>query len=599
MIHPDDRGRLVADQDAAVRSGRPLRHEARIRRTDGQYRWFQLDASPARDGDGRPAEWFGVAADVHDERLAVESLRETAERTQLAAAAAGIGFWAWDVASNTDRADAQHNRTMGLAAAAESGPLSVFLARVHPDDRDRVTAALTRATEQPVDFAIRFRVVHDDGQVRWVVKHGRPVFDEGQTPRGQSPRAARVIGTLLDVTDRVVAEQERDRLIEQEQGARRAAEAASDAKDQFLANVSHELRTPLSAIMLWAKVLRTTADPVDPQTAEGLGAIVRAAESQRELIEDLLDTSRIVSGKLRLDARRVAVAPLVHEAVEQVRPAAELKRVTMGVAVGDDVGEVDVDPDRLRQVLWNLLSNAVKFTPADGRVDVAVRPDGDSLEITVTDTGRGIPPAQLPHVFERFWQAESAARQTQGGLGLGLAIAKQLVELHGGTIDVQSAGPGRGSTFRIRLPLPAVEPAPRTTHRRGEKATPSLSGVRILLVEDDAATRDALVVVLRAAGADVTPAGTAADALTAFTDVRPDLILSDLGLPDGDGNDLIRRIRTLEADRRAPVTPAVALTALVRRQDRRRTAESGFQQHMAKPVDPDRLVRTLWTLLET
>ncbi len=590
-IHPDDRDPSRAAYEAAIRTGEPLRREHRLRRADGEYRWFRIDARPSRDPAGGAVEWFGVATDVHDERAAVESLRESAERTQLAAGAAGIGFWAWDVLSNTDRGDAQHNGIMGLAPAPAGGPLSLFMDRVHPDDRDRVLVALTRATEQAADFAIRFRVVHDGGEVRWVVKHGRPVF-EGQ------PRAVRVIGTLLDVTDRMRAEQERDRLIEQEQGARRAAEAANDAKDQFLANVSHELRTPLSAIMLWSKMLRTSRASDERQVTEGLDAIVRAAESQRELIEDLLDTSRIVAGKLRLDARRVAVRPLILEAMEQVRPAADAKRVTVGLTAGEGLQGVDVDPDRLRQVLWNLLSNAVKFTPAGGRVDVAARQDAEAFEVSVTDSGRGIAPDQLPHVFERFWQAESAARQTQGGLGLGLAIAKQLVELHGGTIDAHSGGVGKGSTFRIRLPLPAEGRNVRAPARRGERS-PSLTGIRILLVEDDVPTRDALVVVLKAAGAEVTPVGTSIDALRAFDAIHPDLIVSDVGLPDGDGNDLIRQIRTLEADRKAVVTPAVALTALVRRQDRRRTSESGFQQHVAKPVDPERLVRTLWALLET
>ena len=229
-------------------------------------------------------------------------------------------------------------------------------------------------------------------------------------------------------------------------------------------------------------------------------------------------------------------------------------------------------------------------------MNVTAARDGDVVDLAVTDTGRGIAAGQLPHVFDRFWQAESTGRRTKPGLGLGLSITKQLVELHGGTIDVHSGGAGRGSTFRIRLPLPASpHPVQRPAPDRGEG---QLGGVRVLLVEDDVATRDALAVLLRAAGATVVTAGTTADALAAYDADRPDVIVSDIGLPDADGNDLIRRVRTRESERKLPATPAVALTALARRQDRRRTAESGFQQHLAKPVDPDRLIRTLWSMLE-
>ena len=591
VIHPDDRGRSMDDFRRSVADAQPFRHEHRVRRADGEYRWCLVQGLPLVLPDGTVSEWFGAATDVHEQRTAMQSLQETADRIRLAVEATHMGFWEWDMATDQVRTEPQHNRILGLPLATGSGPLSMFLHPVHPDDRDRVRAVLMGVPSQHKDFDVEFRVVWPDATTHWVAKYGRPEFDPANPGR-----ATRVLGTTLDVTERKAAEVDLDARLAREQAGRESAEAASEAKDQFLANVSHELRTPLSAILLWAKVLRTPT-AADQQRRDGLEAIERAAESQRELIEDLLDTSRITAGKLRLDVRHFDFGQLVRDAVDYIRPGADAKRVRLDVDVDPAVGGTNADPDRLRQVIWNLLTNAVKFTPQGGRVDVAVRRDGDDLELTVADTGRGIPADLLPHVFERFWQAESAARQNKG-LGLGLSIAKQLVELHGGTIDVASDGVGQGARFRVRLPLPASTEAPKPAGRRGSKRVPRLDDVRLLLVEDDQATRDALVVVLEGVGAVVTAVGTVAAALDAYAASPPDLILSDIGLPDGDGNDLIRQIRTAEVGRKGPSTPAVALSALVRRQDRRRAAESGFQQHLAKPVDADRLVQTLMAVLD-
>ena len=590
-LHPDERRRSMGNILESVAVGRAFRIEHRMRRADGEYRWFLAQGLPLRAADGSVTEWFGAATDVHEQRTAMESLRETAERIRLAVEATHMGFWEWDVATDTVRTEPQHNRILGLPSDLSAGPLSTFLQCVHPDDRDRVAAVLAAVPNRHKDFDVEFRVVMPDGSTHWVAKYGRPEFTEPA-----APRAGRVLGTTLDVTERKLAELELDERLAREQAGRESAEAASEAKDQFLASVSHELRTPLSAILLWAKMLRSNPVATDRQRQEGLDAIERAANAQRELIEDLLDTSRIVSGKLRLDVRHFQLGTLVRESTDGIRPAAEGKRVALEVAVGPGVDGVNGDPDRIRQVIWNLLSNAVKFTPADGRVDVTARRDGDDVEITVADTGRGIAPEQLPHVFDRFWQAELTGRPNKG-LGLGLAITKELVELHGGTVAVGSDGQGRGTTFHVRLPLPAIAQPDRVTARRPGKE-PQLTGVHVLLVEDDVPTREALTMVLQTAEAEVTAVGSTAEALAAYRASAPDLILSDIGLPDADGNELIRQVRTIESDRKAPATPAVALTALVRRQDRRRSAESGFQQHLAKPVDPDRLLRTLWSLLD-
>ena len=582
--HWVDRAREAFDELRA--SGRVRPYEKQFRRKDGILCWGLFAGADL--GDGKAVEFV---VDVSERHRAENQLQLSAERIRLAVEVTQMGFWEMNPQTKVDTFDPTHNRIMGLPVDRRAGSMAEVVERIHPDDRARVVAAMDAALGGGGDITIQFRVVWPDGSVHHVAKYGRLIDSPGEAG------GRRLIGTVVDVTARVTAELARERQLALEQAGRAEAEAASEAKDQFLANVSHELRTPLSAILLWAKQLRT-ATASDQQRAEGLDAIARSAEAQRELIEDLLDTGRIVSGKLRLVVRPFDLASLVREAVDGVRPAAEARRVALQVNLAPNLDHVSADPDRLRQVLWNLLSNAVKFTPADGRVDVDAQRLGDDVELTVSDTGRGIAAPALPHVFERFWQAESAAR-TNKGLGLGLPIAKQLVELHGGTIDAASGGPGKGTTFRVRLPLPAMDPAARPAARRSAaKGVQRLDDARLLLVEDDDATRDALAVVLRGAGADVTAVGTVADALAAFRSDRPDIILSDIGLPDGDGNDLIRQIRTDESDRKAAATPAVALTAMVRRQDRRRSAESGFQQHLAKPVDPDQLVRTLLGLLE-
>ena len=585
MTPPEHMDRSRAAIAEMEQTGRMSPYEKQYRRKDGTLFWA-LFAGAGLGGD--KAVEFVI--DTTERHRAEALLRLSAERVKLAVDVTRMGFWEMNPRTRDDAFDEMHNRIMGLPTDQRAGKVGEVLARVHPDDRDRVMAALDAVTGGPADMTVQFRVVWSDGTVHHVIKYGRLIDD----PTEAGTR--RVVGTVVDVTARVMAEQDRERQLAAEQAGRAQAEAASEAKDHFLASVSHELRTPLSAILLWAKMLRSST-VTEPQRAEGMDAIARSAEAQRELIEDLLDTGRIVAGKLRLAVRTFELAGLVREAADGVRPAADARRVNLQVTVGPSVDSVQADPDRLRQVLWNLLSNAVKFTPADGRVDVDCQRAGDEVQLTVSDTGRGMTAEQLPHVCERFWQADAAGRQNKG-LGLGLAITKQLVELHGGTIEVASDGPGRGSTFTIRLPLPAKAAHSRPPARKTTRASAQLNGVRLLLVEDDPATRNALTAVLRAAGAEVTATDTVAAALASYQAGPPDVIVSDIGLPDGDGNDLIRQVRTDEADRKAAATPAIALTAMVRRQDRRRSAESGFQQHLAKPVDADTLVRSIVGLLD-
>jgi signal transduction histidine kinase/ActR/RegA family two-component response regulator len=378
------------------------------------------------------------------------------------------------------------------------------------------------------------------------------------------------------------------------EAARIAAEQASLMKDQFLATVSHELRTPLAAILLWAGNLRGGAAEAK-LLDEGLATILASAKAQRKLIEDLLDVSRIAAGKLSLHLAEVDLLPLVREAVEAVLPAAREKSVAVETDLALAGAVAHADPDRLRQVVWNLLNNAVDFTPAGGTVRVGLRTSDGAAELRVCDTGRGIGPDFLPHVFEPFRQEADAATRPRGGLGLGLAIARKLVELHGGTIAAQSPGLGRGATFTVRLALTHASDAPPEVFSGAPAADESLGGVRILLVEDDPATRTGLVEALRQAGAEVTAVESAAAALGAFERRRPDVLLSDIGLPGTDGYELMRQVRRLQAPHGVR-TPAAALTAYAGDDSHRRALSAGFDTHLPKPIDGDELVEVITRL---
>jgi signal transduction histidine kinase/ActR/RegA family two-component response regulator len=382
--------------------------------------------------------------------------------------------------------------------------------------------------------------------------------------------------------------------------AKRAAEVATRAKDEFLAVVSHELRTPLNAILGWAQMLRT--GKLDEETAaRALEIIERNANSQAQLIEDILDFSRIISGKLRIDVRPFDLAAVIEAAADVLRPAADAKGIRLQTVLDTTVGLVSGDPDRLQQVLWNLISNAVKFTPKGGRVQVTLARVNSSAEIVVADTGEGISAEFLPYVFERFRQADPSTTRRHGGLGLGMAITRHLIELHGGTIGAFSPGEGQGATFTVRLPLMSVrhaeQPLPVVTTPRSPAdefdmqyaALPRLEGLRVLVVDDERDARELLTAVLTQSGAEVTAAATVAEAIAALRRADFHLLVSDIEMPDEDGYALIRQVREMEQPR-ARKTPAIALTAHARFADRMRALSAGFQMHVPKPVQPAELV---------
>jgi PAS domain S-box-containing protein len=430
------------------------------------------------------------------------------------------------------------------------------------------------------------------------------LFTRASPPPGGGPPVYST--AITDLTELKNTEEEKHQLILREQSAR----AAAEAKDEFLAVVSHELRTPLTAILLWAKLLRS--GHVTPnQTEVALGAIEHSASAQQQLIDDLLDISRLVSGRLRLEIRETDIVPVIQGAIDTVRPAAELKGVILESDLNPRLGIIRIDPDRVRQVVWNLVNNAVKFTPAGGHVNIRLLRSRDTLSIEVKDTGQGIRPNFLPHVFERFRQADSSPTRTYGGLGLGLAIARQLVELHGGRISVESAGVGKGATFTVELPAAAPTGKPRKLLDGPGRSTsgkfvaaPVLQNVRILLVEDDKPTRDVIQWLLEQCSATVIAVDSVAVALKEFQnslrtpeEAQFDLLISDIAMPDQDGYRLIQQLRELETDAGTSPVPAIALTAYVRERHRAQALAAGFADYMPKPIDPDALIAASLRLL--
>jgi PAS domain S-box-containing protein len=432
-----------------------------------------------------------------------------------------------------------------------------------------------------------------DGTIFPVAYTSSPIVADGQ-----------VVGAVVafhDISDRKQAEEELARLFKCEQAARAEAEAANRTKDEFLATLSHELRTPLNAMLGWARLLRTRKFS-ESTTARALETIERNARLQTQLVEDILDVSRIIQGKLHLYVRPVELIPVIEAAVEAVRLAAEAKAIQLESVLDPAVGLVLGDPDRLQQVVWNLLSNAIKFTPKGGRVEVQLQQMDSQAQVQVSDTGIGIHHDFLPYVFDRFRQADSTSTRPHGGLGLGLAIVRHLVELHGGTVQATSSGEGQGAIFRVNLPLMAVRLQEGLEWSLPKlNAVPldvplTLKGIRVLVVDDEADARDLLITVLEQYGAEVEAVASAEAAIASIIQFKPDLLVSDIGMPGEDGYALMRRVKILAVEQ-AHEIPAIALTAYAREDDRRRALLAGFQRHMSKPIEPLELIKAVASLV--
>jgi signal transduction histidine kinase/DNA-binding response OmpR family regulator len=537
---------------------------------------------------------------------AATALRESQQRLedaqrQLADALDGgeIATWLWVV--GTDRVYGDRNllamHELPVHYLEQGMPAAAYAAAIHPDDRSRVMSLLDRAIATESVFAAEYRI--GTGMApRWVYARAR-------VERDGDGKAQRMAGTVLNVTERKHAELERERLLEAERIARNEAEQAGRMKDEFLATLSHELRTPLNAILGWSQILRSSSSADPDDIKQGLETIERNARAQTAIIEDLLDMSRIISGKVRLDVQRVDLAPVVQAAVDTVRPAADAKGVRLQVVLDPLAGPVAGDPNRLQQVFWNLLSNAVKFTPRGGRVQVLLERVNSHLEISVIDTGEGITPDFLPFVFDRFRQSDGSSTRRHGGLGLGLAIVKQLVEMHGGSVRAKSPGAGHGATFSVSLPLTVVhaDSGPSVTRRHPSTATvpvmpnicDQIAGMKILVVDDEPDARALVKRLLEDCNAEVVVAASAAEAMDRLMSHRPDVLVSDIGMPGEDGLSLIRRVRALPPERGGNI-PAVALTAYARAEDRMNAVVAGFQHHVAKPVEPAELITMVASL---
>ncbi|WP_095992360.1 response regulator [Cystobacter fuscus] len=414
-----------------------------------------------------------------------------------------------------------------------------------------------------------------------------------------------ICGISTDITERKRIEEEREVLLASERAARGEIERASRLKDEFLTTLSHELRTPLTSILGWAQLL-LSRHPLTQDLRRGLETIARNARAQAQLIDDLLDMSRIVSGRMRLDVRVVDPAAVLEAVVESLKPAAEAKAIQLEQALDPLVGQLMVDPNRLQQIVWNLVNNAIKFTPQGGRVKVALSQQGPHVQLTVSDTGIGIEPEFLPHVFEPFRQADASSTRQHGGLGMGLAIVLSLVELHGGTVEVASAGKGLGASFTVKLPREAIHigaRAGRATMAPRRQASSNLSnrlvdleGVRVLVVDDEPDTRQLIESLLAEHHAEVRTVCSAAEALVEFARFHPMVLVSDIGMPEEDGYSLIQKVRRLPQEQGGAV-PALALTAFARPEDRTRALLAGYQMHLAKPVEPLELMTYVASLV--
>ena len=509
--------------------------------------------------------------------------RRSEERFRSLTESMPLCVWATDTAGAVQYCNRAWTEYSGLSAEQSAG-LGVMQA-IHPEQRERVELgwrdSLRGGRQFEMDFLLRGR----EGKYRWHLCRAVPERDEKGAVIGW-------IATATDIDDQKKVEEDRARVLQAEQRARELAEFANQSKDQFLAILSHELRNPLNAILGWARMLRSGKLDSD-RVARALSAIERNAEAQAKLVEDLLDISRIVAGKLRLQLHPESFGHVVRAAVDTVRPEAEAKGVRLEVALERDC-EVLADTDRLQQVVWNLLSNAIKFTPAGGRVSVeAIHRDGKA-ELRITDTGVGIAESLLPHIFERFRQADSTTTRAHSGLGLGLAIARHLVDLHGGSIRAQSPGEGRGATFVVALAEHAgveEQPAGSTADAQsdGSIEAPSLHGLRILFVDDQADARELIAELLELHGAKVVVADSAASVLKALDETSLDVLVSDIGMPDEDGYQLIRKIRARGHDRGGNI-PAVAVTGFASSMDNQHAISEGFQFYLAKPIDPHTLL---------
>uniref|UniRef100_B8HRH4 histidine kinase n=1 Tax=Cyanothece sp. (strain PCC 7425 / ATCC 29141) TaxID=395961 RepID=B8HRH4_CYAP4 len=570
-------------------TGEPLRFE---NGSAVMNRWFEVYAFPVGQPEHhKVALLFKEISErkrLEAERQQAEiALRENEDRLRMAIASAQLGTWDWNIVTGKLKWDTGCKAMFGLGPDAEIN-METFFAGVHPQDREQLKA-MVQSRLNPASggsFDTEYRTIGLQDKVeRWLRSKGQAYYDANGNP-------LRFSGTVLDITQQKQAEAHREQLLQQEQAAREAAERANRIKDEFLAVLSHELRTPLNPILGWSKLLQSPQISAQ-KLQQGLATIERNAKQQVQLIDDLLDTSRIIRGQLSLNLAVINLSEPILAALETVRLSAETKEIKLEVKLGSWLGQIRGDVGRLQQVVWNLLSNAIKFTPPGGRITVRLSQVDRWAQIQVRDTGKGIQPQFLPHVFELFRQEDSSTTRSFGGLGLGLAIARQVVEAHGGTIMAASQGEGQGATFTVLLPL---IPAAITNVPADPQPQPlNIEQLRVMVVDDEADSLEVVKVVLEQQGAIVQALPSAPKALQLLTEVPFDLLVSDIGMPEMDGYTFIRQVRTLPSSLNRNI-PAIALTAYASDMDQHQALSTGYQFHLAKPLEPEALVRAITRL---
>ena len=577
-MHPDDQDRVRAAVQTALETGRPFQSEYRLVGEQG-IRTVLVRGQVCLAEDGTPMRFPGVAIDITDQRRVEAALATVEGRLAIALQAGRLGTWDLDVATMAMTCSDTCKGNYGFPAGT---PFSYeeLQGAVHPDDIVRWGKVVGEAIATGSTFEMEYRTCWPDHSVHWVLVRGTCAVDENGKAVSMSG-----VSMITDAAKRVEEE-----LI-----------SASHRKDEFLAMASHELRTPLNAILGWARMLRS--GQLDPSGyLRAVETIERNAKAQVQLIDDILDGSRIITGKLYLEIRALDMTAVVAAATDAIRPAAEAKQISLTVSYDPLAGALVGDPDRLQQIVWNLVNNAIKFSPRGGSVNVELAKRGSNIELVVRDDGQGISSEFLPHVFERFRQGDESTTRRHGGLGLGLALVRHLVEAHGGVVSAHSDGPGKGARFSVSLPVRALHeskapPVSRSFVDAGRIQPMSLVGVMALVVDDELDARELVATVLRANGAEVMKVASVAEAIRALDTTSPTVLISDIGMPDADGYALIEHVRSQIGTKGADV-PAVALTAYAREEDRRRAIEAGYHTHVAKPVEPVELVRVISNLVK-
>ncbi|MEH2281805.1 MAG: PAS domain S-box protein [Nostoc sp.] len=584
---------LIAQVDnqlkAVIKTGQPIKDECKYINADGLH-YYEYILTPLRNSNQTIEGVITVARDITEHKRAEKTLRESEARFRrlFESNLIGVAFWTVDGfvidANDAFLQLAGYTRdefaTLGRINWKELTPVE------YQDLDDRI---LLEVQTTGVSKIYEKEYIHRNGRQVPIVL-GMALLNDSQDNG---------VAFVLDITERKLAEQECDRLLDCEKTARQQAEIANKIKDEFLAVLSHELRTPLNSILGWSKMLRTRKFD-EKTTSHALETIERNAKLQTQLIEDLLDVSRILQGKLNLNICPVSLVMVVEAALETVQLAALAKSIQIQTIFDPNLGQVMGDQNRLQQVVWNLLSNAVKFTPAGGRVEIRLMEAGNQAQIQVSDTGKGISPDFLPYVFDYFRQADGTTTRTFGGLGLGLAIVRKVVEMHGGNVQADSLGEGLGAMFSVELPLLIRSEQIRGEDNQSSHSEPEsllLSDTQVLIVDDEPDIRDLITFILQDYGVQVTAVSSAQEALQALSESIPDVLISDIGMPKTDGYMLMREVRSRSPEQGGHV-PAIALTAYAGEMNQQQALAAGFQMHISKPVDPDVLVKAIVDLIE-